>query len=157
MAMKWKPAPPEAVAAFGAATKDVAGLDHRKMFGYDAVFTNDRMVGGLHEVGMVLRLSDADRERFAEQYQAKPFVVMGRTMREYVVVPAALYDDPKELTKWVERGRDYASSMPAKEKARPPRKASKPPVKRPASKSKAQPKSKAEATSRRSKSSRSKK
>ena len=64
MAMKWNPAPPEAVSAFAAATADVDGLERRKMFGYDAVFAHNRMVAGLHEVGMVLRLPDEDRERF---------------------------------------------------------------------------------------------
>jgi TfoX/Sxy family transcriptional regulator of competence genes len=117
MAMKWKPAPPEAVTAFAAATKNIGALEHRKMFGYDAVFANDRMVGGLHEVGMVLRLSDRDRDRFVAEHDTKPFVVMGRTMREYVVVPGSLYDDPATLEKWVERGLAYVSSMPPKSKA----------------------------------------
>jgi TfoX/Sxy family transcriptional regulator of competence genes len=114
---KWQPPPSEAATAFAAATRDVTGLEHRKMFGYDAVFAKGKMVGGLHEAGMVLRLSDADRERMTEQHGAKPFVVMGRTMREYVVVPPALLEDPAALSDWVRRGLAYTSSVAAK----PPR------------------------------------
>jgi TfoX/Sxy family transcriptional regulator of competence genes len=119
MAMKkWKPAPPDAAAAFSAATKRVVGLERRKMFGYDATFANNRMVAGLHEVGMVLRLSDDDRERFTTKHEGQPFVVMGRVMREYVVVPESLYADTPTLTGWVKRGLAYAESMPAKAKAK---------------------------------------
>src|SRR5262245_13204653 len=115
MAMrKWQPPPPEAAAAFVAATRDVRGLEHRKMFGYDAVFAKGKMVGGLHEVGMVLRLADADRERITAQHDAKPFVVMGRTMREYVVVPPALLADPPALTEWVRRSLAHTSSVAVK-------------------------------------------
>ncbi len=69
--MKWNPAPPEAVSAFAAATKDIDGLERRKMFGYDAVFAHNRMVAGLHEVGMVLRLPDEDRERFVAEHRVE--------------------------------------------------------------------------------------
>ena len=117
--MKWNPAPPEAVSAFAAATKDIEGLERRKMFGYDAVFAHNRMVAGLHEVGMVLRLPDEDRERFVAEHQSKPFVVMGRVMREYVVVPESLYADTKALSRWVRDGLDYAASLPPKSKSGP--------------------------------------
>lgn len=114
---KWKPAPPEAVAAFEAATSSLPGAEPRKMFGYSCVFAKGNMFAGLHEVGMVLRLPDEQRTEFlrlkgAEQFEPMP----GRVMREYVVVPKVLLKAPEQLRTWVEKSLAYVSSLPAKPK-----------------------------------------
>ena len=114
---KWEPAPREAVKAFEVATSGLAGAEPRKMFGYSCVFAMGNMFAGLHEAGMVLRLSDEQRVEFlrlkgAEQFEPMP----GRVMREYVVVPRGLLNAPDQLQEWVERSLSYVSSLPAKEK-----------------------------------------
>jgi TfoX/Sxy family transcriptional regulator of competence genes len=114
---KWKPAPPEAVAAFEAATSGLGGAEPRKMFGYSCVFAGGNMFAGLHEAGMVLRLPDEQRTEFlrlkgAEQFEPMP----GRVMREYVVVPKVLLNAPDQLREWVEKSLAYVSSLPAKPK-----------------------------------------
>ena len=112
---KWEPAPREAVKAFEAATSGLAGVEPRKMFGYSCVFAKGNMFAGLHEAGMVLRLSDEERAEFlrlkgAEQFEPMP----GRVMREYVVVPSELLNSPDQLREWVEKSLGYVSSLPAK-------------------------------------------
>ena len=114
---KGKPAPPEAVVAFEAATSSLPGAEPRKMFGYSCVFAKGHMFAGLHEAGMVLRLPDVQRTDFlrlkgAEQFEPMP----GRVMREYVVVPKVLLKAPEELRAWVEKSLAYVSSLPAKPK-----------------------------------------
>lgn len=85
---KWKPTPAKAVAAFEASTSGLPGAEPRKMFGYSCVFAKGNMFAGLHEVGMVLRLSEEQRAEFHRLKDAKQFEPMpGRVMREYVVVP----------------------------------------------------------------------
>jgi TfoX/Sxy family transcriptional regulator of competence genes len=114
---KWKPAPGEAVAAFEAATSDLAGAEPRKMFGYSCVFAKGNMFAGLHEAGMVLRLPDKQRAEFLRLKDAKQFEPMpGRVMREYVVVPGVLLNAPEKLRVWVENSLAYVSSLPAKPK-----------------------------------------
>ena len=117
---KWKPAPREAVAAFEAATTDLPGAEPKKMFGYSCVFAKGNMFAGLHEAGMVLRLPDDQRAEFlrlkgAEQFEPMP----GRVMREYVVVPGGLLNEPNQLRKWTEKSLAYVSSLPAKAKKSP--------------------------------------
>jgi hypothetical protein len=46
----------------------------------------------------------------------KPFVVMGRTMKEFVVAPQDLRDKPAELKKWLSRSIAFAASLPPKTK-----------------------------------------
>ncbi len=117
---KWKPAPREAVAAFEAATTDLPGAEPKKMFGYSCVFAKGNMFAGLHEAGMVLRLPDDQRAEFlrlkgAEQFEPMP----GRVMREYVVVPGVLLNEPNQLRKWTEKSLAYVSPLPAKAKKGP--------------------------------------
>lgn len=114
---KWKPAPPEAVAAFGGATSGLPEAEPRKMFGYSCVFSKGNMFAGLHEAGMVLRLPEEQRTEFLRLKGAKQFEPMpGRVMREYVVVPKVLLNTPEQLRSWVEKSLSYVSSLPAKAK-----------------------------------------
>jgi TfoX/Sxy family transcriptional regulator of competence genes len=117
---KWKPAAPEAVAAFEEATPGMPGAEAKKMFGYSCVFANGHMFAGLHEVGMVLRLPDEKRAEFLRLKGAKPFEPMpGRVMREYVVVPVVLLNAPEQLRAWVEKSLAYVLSLPPKSKKSP--------------------------------------
>jgi len=110
---KWGPAPEKWVTAFAAASKGLG--EPRKMFGYSAAFVKGNMFAGLHEVGLVMRLPEKERERFlglagAHQFEPMP----GRVMREYVVAPEALADQPRAVRSWLTKAFRYASSLPAK-------------------------------------------
>ena len=114
---KWKPAPPEAVAAFEVASSDLPGAEPRKMFGYSCVFAKGQMFAGLHEAGLVLRLPDEQRTEFLRLKGAQQFEPMpGRVMREYVVVPKVLLNALGQLRPWVEKSLAYVLSLPAKPK-----------------------------------------
>ena len=117
---KWKPAPPLAVKAFETVTSGLAGAEPRKMFGYSCVFAKGNMFAGLHESGMVLRLPEEQRAEFLRLKGAEPFEPMpGRVMREYVVVPRILLNEPGQLREWVEKSLAYVSSLPTKAKKVP--------------------------------------
>jgi len=114
---KWKPAPREAVTAFDTVTSALPEAEPRKMFGYSCVFAKGNMFAGLHEAGMVLRLADEQRAEFLRLKGAQHFEPLpGRVMREYVVVPRVLLNEPEQLREWVERSLSYVSSLPAKTK-----------------------------------------
>jgi TfoX/Sxy family transcriptional regulator of competence genes len=110
---KWQPAPETWVTAFAAASRGLG--EPRKMFGYSAAFAGGNMFAGLHEVGLVMRLPDEERETFLRLPGARPFEPMpGRVMREYVVAPDALAGEPAALRTWITRAFRYASSLPSK-------------------------------------------
>lgn len=110
---KWGPAPEKWVTAFAAGSKGLG--EPRKMFGYSAAFVNGNMFAGLHEVGMVMRLPEKDREKFLELDGSRLFEPMpGRVMREYVVAPEALADEPRAVRSWLTKAFRYASSLKAK-------------------------------------------
>jgi TfoX/Sxy family transcriptional regulator of competence genes len=114
---KWRPSPSELVHRFDTLLVSLPGAERRKMFGYPCAFTNGQMFTGLHQENMILRLGDADRADFLRLAGAGPFEPLpGRPMREYVVVPGSLLDEPDTLRSWLERSFHYASSLPPKER-----------------------------------------
>lgn len=120
---KWGPASDAWLKVFSEVS---AGLgESRKMFGYPCAFVNGNMFAGLHEVGLVLRLPESERQAFLKLRGASQFEPMpGRVMREYVVAPAEMAEHPDVVTKWMRRAFAYGSSLPAKAgkvKTRPPR------------------------------------
>ncbi len=91
--------------------------ERRQMFGCPCYFANGNMFTGLHQDDLILRLSPEDRQELLSTWdEATLFEPMeGRPMREYVVVPNALYNDPPVFTQWLERSLRYAESLSPKE------------------------------------------
>ncbi|HEV7519089.1 MAG TPA: TfoX/Sxy family protein [Thermoanaerobaculia bacterium] len=116
--MAWKKAPEWLVETFGKLVPDDPRVEPRKMFGYPCAFANDNMFIGLHEENMVMRLPDADRERFKAEEHAEIFSPFpGRMMREYVVVPhEMLRHRLADVERWIGRSLAYAASLPPKAK-----------------------------------------
>ena len=122
MAGKWKKAAAALVELFDASLPRSASVERRQMFGCPCAFVNRNMFTGLHDTRLILRLPEAERARLIAQAGAKPFVVMGRTMREYVVIDDAISRRPAEVADYMARALDYARSLPPKKKASKPRK-----------------------------------
>jgi TfoX/Sxy family transcriptional regulator of competence genes len=121
-ARKWRPATAAWIKVFAEVS---AGLgEPRQMFGYPCAFVNGNMYAALHEAGLVLRLSAPEREELlrlngASQFQPMP----GRVMREYVVAPENMVNQPEAVALWVRNAFECGSSLPGKRsKARARRK-----------------------------------
>jgi hypothetical protein len=102
-------------AQFDAALPKGAGIERRPMFGCPAAFVNGRLFACLRN-GVIVRLSEPDRDRAMRESAAIPFVAMGRRMREYVVLPEVLLMDGSTLAGWLRRGLAYTRALPPKSK-----------------------------------------
>jgi TfoX/Sxy family transcriptional regulator of competence genes len=113
--MAWKKPTAELAALLDGA---LAPFDCQKkiMFGFPAYFVHGQMFAGLHQDSLILRLAEADRADLLATWQgASQFEPMeGRPMREYVTVPASLYQSPTVFSEWLDRAYGYASSLPPK-------------------------------------------
>lgn len=110
---KWKKSSEELVEKFHSMVEGFEGIERKKMFGYPCCFCNGNMFTGLHEENWVLRLSEEDREEI-QSLGANPFEPMGRSMREYVLIPPAILENPPQLKEWIERSLAFVSSLPRK-------------------------------------------
>lgn len=113
--MAWKKAPPELVELLEEILPKDPRAERRKMFGYPCSFVNGNLWIGLHEHNLLLRLDEKSRAELLELPDARVFEPLpGRVMREYVVVPEALLEEPRELRGWVKRAFTYALSLERK-------------------------------------------
>jgi TfoX/Sxy family transcriptional regulator of competence genes len=93
------------------------------MFGYPGAFVHGNLVCCLFQDSVVVRLGKEGVARAMAEEQATPFTPMpGRTMRDYVAIPARDAQDEKPLSEWLRRALDFTLTLPRK----PPR----PPAKR---------------------------
>ena len=66
--------------------------------------------------GLLVRVDPAHADRLIERSAAEPMVMRGRPMTGWVRVPAEAVRTKAQLTKWVDRGVEYARTLPAKYK-----------------------------------------
>lgn len=119
----WRKAPEHLVERFGVAVAGIDGLETRKMFGYPAGFIGGNMVTSLHQESWIVRLSESARREPLDAGWSRFEPVPGRPMREYLVLPSVVAEDPDAAREWVERAADYVRTLPPKP-ARAPKSAS---------------------------------
>lgn len=108
---------PATLEAFQGAVDGLAGVEHRTMFGYPSVFLNGNMLASIFQDRVMIRLSESDRAAAMSRAGAKPFEPSpGRAMKEYVELPASVAGNARQLRDWIERGRAYVVTLPAKTK-----------------------------------------
>ncbi|GAC1549931.1 MAG: hypothetical protein NVS2B9_16370 [Myxococcales bacterium] len=112
--MKFTRNPPWLVELFESALEGTDAV-RRTMFGSACAFVGGNLACGVFGAGVFVRLSGPDRARLLAQPGAAPFDPMGgRPMREYALLPPALFEDERALQGWVGRALDYAGTLPPK-------------------------------------------
>jgi len=113
--MAWNKVPSELVDFLAIALAPFKA-ERRTMFGCPVYFVNNNMFVGAHEDNVMMRLSPDDQTAlFAESTEATPFAPMGRRMKEYALLPAALYRNEATFEKWLQRSFAYVSALPPRE------------------------------------------
>jgi TfoX/Sxy family transcriptional regulator of competence genes len=90
-------------------------LTEKKMFGGLAFLIGGNMaVGASGQGGILVRVDPEESNALVAKTKASPMEMRGRQMQGWLRVAANDLGSKRELTKWVERGRNYARSLPAK-------------------------------------------
>jgi TfoX/Sxy family transcriptional regulator of competence genes len=115
--MEWKKVTPELKALLETSMSSF-DCEKRAMFGAPTFFKNGNMFAGIHGDTIIIRLSEKDRREIVSKYKdASPFEPMkGRFMKEYISLPASIYNNKNTLRDWLNRSYKYASSLPLKER-----------------------------------------
>ena len=96
------------------ALADDAGLSERRMFGGVAFMLHGNMAVGISGDELMVRVGPEAYDEALAQPHARVFDMTGRVMRGWVVVAAEGIADDGALGEWVQRGADYALSLPPK-------------------------------------------
>ncbi len=106
--MAWKDIPPELIEFMDRALEP-HGCRRVKMFGCAIYMLNNHIFAGLDRAELWVRLSDADREEFLA---VVPGSARFEPLREYVIVPPAVYGDESTFELWLQRGLTYTRGLP---------------------------------------------
>jgi TfoX/Sxy family transcriptional regulator of competence genes len=80
---------------------------------------NGNMFTLLHQSSaLAIRLPEDERQEFVKKYKTKLFEAYGTVMKEYVAVPDAMLENPKELKKYLEVSFKYAKTLKPKPTAK---------------------------------------
>jgi TfoX/Sxy family transcriptional regulator of competence genes len=100
----WQKVDPQLAARFDAALP--RGVERRSMFGCPCAFVHGNMFAGLHENRLIVRVP--------EEAASRPCVIMGRTMKQYALIPDALALAPEAMRDWIARGHAFTRALPPK-------------------------------------------
>ena len=86
----------------------------RKMFGGLTFMVRGHMACGVENDRLMVRVGPAAYDDAPGRPHARPMDFTGRPMKGFVFVETAGLKSDKDLEAWVQRGVDFATSLPAK-------------------------------------------
>jgi TfoX/Sxy family transcriptional regulator of competence genes len=90
------------------------GVVEKKMFGGIGFMVNGNLACGVNKQDLILRLSDDDFENALKKAHVRIFDMAGRPMKGWVMVSSEGYKSDKALLSWIEKGIDFAQTLPHK-------------------------------------------
>ncbi len=89
----------------------------RRMVGGLSFMVNGSMCCGVTGTALMVRVGPGARDRALAQPHARPMKFAGRPLSGFVCVDPAGYRTDAALAKWIQRGIDFVSTLPAKKPA----------------------------------------
>lgn len=92
--------------------------EKKRMFGHETWFLNTHMFTGANELGIFVHIGRAAVEEALASLPGVDEFVPGRgmTMKDYLILKKAEYEDEGQLKSWLDRSSAYLSALPPKEK-----------------------------------------
>jgi TfoX/Sxy family transcriptional regulator of competence genes len=113
--MEFRKSSEDLVNLFYAALPDDPRVTRRKTFGSPCAYVGGNMVAGIHNDDIFVRLAEPEIDELLAQPAARRFDPMGgRPMRSYVVIPAAMVNNPDSLASWIAKAIVHGFTMPEK-------------------------------------------
>ncbi len=89
-------------------------VEEKKMFGGLAFMLDGKMAGGIVNDDLMVRVGPDAYDSMLVERGARPMDFTGRPSRGMVFVGPLGYETPDALSKWVERAKEFAGSIPTK-------------------------------------------
>ena len=91
------------------------GIEEKRMFGGLAFLLNGNMsVAASGRGGLMVRVPPDETDKLLTREHVEPMVMAGRETRGWLRVSAEGVKSKRQLQSWVNRGVDYAKSLPPK-------------------------------------------
>jgi len=92
----------------------IPDIDEKKMFGGIGFMLNGNMACGVNKDDLIVRVGPEAYKSTLTEPHTKEFDMTGRPMTGWVVVKPEGYESDEALKGWVQRGVDFAISLPPK-------------------------------------------
>jgi len=96
------------------ALENLPGLTEKKMFGGVGYLLHGNMACGVHKEFLIVRIGPDAYQDALDKPHTKVFDITGRPMTGWVMVTPEGCTDSAALTSWVQRGVDFAATLPPK-------------------------------------------
>jgi TfoX/Sxy family transcriptional regulator of competence genes len=93
-----------------------------KMFGGIGFMLNGNLIAGASRRGLLVRVGKEREGDALTQRGARPMVMRGRTMQDYIYIDPPVLDD-QAVQKWIKIAIGFVQSLPAKRAAAKPKRA----------------------------------
>jgi len=90
------------------------GLVEKKMFGGIGYMIYGNMACGVNRDNLIVRVGPAAHEDALAQPHTGIFDMTGRPMKGWIVVRPDGYEDDANLSAWIQKGIDFALTLPGK-------------------------------------------
>lgn len=90
------------------------GFEAKKMFGGVGYMLHGNMACGVHKDMLIVRVGLDGHEEAMSQPHTRPFDITGRAMKGWVMVSTGGYGTDEELRGWVNKGVEFALTLPEK-------------------------------------------
>lgn len=88
--------------------------EHKKMFGGICHLIQGNMFGGVYQSSLILRLGVDGADEVWNHPHVRPFDITGRPMKGWIMVEKAGFESDEELSRWLERAKAFALTLPPK-------------------------------------------
>jgi TfoX/Sxy family transcriptional regulator of competence genes len=93
---------------------ELPGLVEKKMFGGVGYMVMGNMACGVNKDDLIVRVGPERYEESVQLPHARPFDFTGRPMKGWVMVAPAGYESEQDLVEWIQRGVEFALTLPPK-------------------------------------------
>ena len=93
------------------------GVSEKQMFGGIGFLVNGNMCCGVHRTELMVRLDPKTTETALGQAHTRVFDLTGRPMRGWILVASEGLATDDDVALWVDRGFQFAQSLPRKRDA----------------------------------------
>ncbi len=91
-------------------------ITEKAMFGGLSFLLNGKMFCGLLKDDLVVRVNPKESDALLQKPHVRPMDFTGRPIKGFLYVSSGGYKTDKQLSEWIERGIDFASSLPKRKK-----------------------------------------
>jgi TfoX/Sxy family transcriptional regulator of competence genes len=93
---------------------DWADVNKKKMFGGVCYLINGNICFGIYKDYLIVRTEKHFAEQKLREDNVKPFDITGKPLKGWLMVEEAGWKSAGAITNWLEIGRQFALSLPAK-------------------------------------------